>query len=264
MASSEAKTLALLLRGTERLGLALTQRQQEQFEQYYQILARWNQRVNLTSVDDYEGVQLVHFLDSLTVLLALSPFWLSSQRSAIDIGAGAGFPGLPLKIVCPGMRLALVESVTKKTAFLHEAVALLELEEVQGITARAEELGHQPQYREAFDVALARAVAELPVAVELALPFCRVGGLFIAQKKGEFQQELDAAQGAIHLLGGNLREVVPVSLPGLLSERALVVIQKVSPTPSRYPRRPGIPSKRPLFQKGQEGARELARSSSDI
>jgi 16S rRNA (guanine527-N7)-methyltransferase len=248
MAVSEEQSQALLAQGGQRLGIELTRRHLEQFEAYCSLLGQWNQRSNLTAVDDYQGVQLTHFLDSLTVLHALPSRTPPLGQRVIDIGAGAGFPGLPLKIVYPGIALVLVESAGKKTAFLQAVVATLHLSGVEVVTSRAEELAQQPAYREQFGLALARAVAELPVAVELALPFCKLGGLFVAQKKGDFRQEMEDAQYGIELLGGRLREVVPMKIEGMLSERALVVIEKVAATPARYPRRPGIPGKRPLLR----------------
>ena len=163
----------------------------------------------------------------------------------LDVGAGAGLPGLPLKILYPGLDLVLLDSTAKKTAFLRHLSARLGLEDVEVETGRAEELAHQPRYREQFDVVVSRAVAALPSLVELTLPFCRVGGTFIAQKRGQIGQEIEAAATAIGILGGELREVRRVELEGLVGH-LLVVVAKRSPTPQRYPRRPGIPWRRHL------------------
>jgi 16S rRNA (guanine527-N7)-methyltransferase len=164
----------------------------------------------------------------------------------IDVGAGAGFPGIPLKLICPATRLTLLEATGKKVTFLGHVVERLGLRRVTTIKARAEELAHDPAHREQYDLALARAVAELPVVVEYTLPFCKLGGWMVAQKGEAGAAEAWRAETAITLLGGELRRVVPVELPGLPEDRSLVLVEKVGPTPSTYPRRPGIPGKRPL------------------
>jgi 16S rRNA (guanine527-N7)-methyltransferase len=214
----------------------------EQFQHYYQELVEWNKRVNLTAIVDYEGVQVKHFLDSLSVTLALEEGRMVGGEDFrfLDVGAGAGLPGLPLKILYPGLNLVLLDSTAKKTAFLRHLAARLGLEDVEVETGRAEELAHQPRYREQFDVVVSRAVAALPSLAELTLPFCRVGGIFIAQKRGQIGQEIEDATRAIGILGGELREVKRVELEGLAGH-LLVVVAKRSPIPQRYPRRPGIP-----------------------
>ena len=225
------------------MGLTLDQGQLDLFQTYYEELADWNRRLNLTSITGFDDVQVKHFLDSLTVTLAGQP--LKDVR-VIDIGAGAGFPGLPLKIVFPDMKLVLLESRGKKAAFLEYIVEKLILADVEVIASRAEQVARLSQYRESFDIVLSRAVAPLPELVELALPFARTGGFFIAQKKGDIDAEVEEAAGAIKLLGGRLREVKTVDLKVLAGGRHLVIIEKVSPTPQAYPRRPGMPKKRPI------------------
>ena len=234
----------LLATGAKALGIRLSETQTSRFVRYYDELARWNERVNLTSITEWEAVQSRHFLDSLSAVLALSPQMLQSG-SFIDVGSGGGFPGLPLKLAFPGMRGTLLEATAKKTAFLAHLSEILELEDISVRTGRAETLAHEAEMREAFDVALARAVAEVATLAELTLPFVRVGGIVVMHKKADIADELEQAQGAIETLGGRLREVLPVTLPGL-DERALVVLEKQHPTPERYPRRPGMPAKRPL------------------
>jgi len=164
----------------------------------------------------------------------------------IDIGTGAGFPGLPLKILFPQPRLVLIEPTTKKTAFLHHIIRRLELENIEVLNNRAEEAAHLPLYREQFALALSRAVALLPTLVELTLPFCRIGGRFIAQKKGGIDQEINRAEKSIAALGGKLDQIKKVELSEFDDVRYLVIIDKIYPTPSKYPRRPGLPRRRPI------------------
>jgi 16S rRNA (guanine527-N7)-methyltransferase len=237
-----------LLEGANALGLQLTAAQQASFQIYYESLVEWNQRFNLTAITDYEQVQIRHFLDSLSCLVARETRLALSRPRArmIDIGSGAGFPGVPLKLVCPAVRLTLLEATGKKVSFLEDLIKRLSLQMVTAIKGRAEEKAHDPAHREQYDLVLARAVAELPVTVEYMLPFCKVGGWAVAQKGEAGAAEAWAAQRAISLLGGELRRVVAVELPRLPEDRSLVVVKKASPTPPTYPRRSGIPRKRPL------------------
>ncbi len=227
------------------MGITLTDGQLAQFETYYRELHQWNQRVNLTAITEYSEVQVKHFLDSLTCCLAF-PEGPPANGKIVDIGAGAGFPGLPLKLVFPDFQLMLSDSVGKKTAFLRHLLQVLQLPEVAVLTARAEQLGRAPETRERFDLVLARGVAKLPALLEYALPLCRVGGKVVAWKHGGIQPELESAQRALQLLGGRWEQIIPVALSGLTDNRILVVVEKVSPTPAEYPRRPGLPSKQPL------------------
>jgi 16S rRNA (guanine527-N7)-methyltransferase len=233
--------------GAKRLGLELNPAQLEQFASYYRELVDWNRRVNLTAITDYEDVQLKHFLDSLTVTLVWPPKIDNTDLRLIDVGTGAGLPGIPLKITFPSIKLTLLEATAKKADFLRHVTRKLGLENVKVVVGRAEEVAHQAQYREQFDLVLSRAVAALPTLVELTLPFCAIGGSFIAQKMGAIGEEVGRASRAIELLGGKLREVKKINLPDFADERYLVIIDKVSPTPAKYPRRPGIPAKRPII-----------------
>jgi 16S rRNA (guanine527-N7)-methyltransferase len=244
-----------LVDGAKALGLRLTADQQTAFQLYFEELVAWNQKFNLTAITEYEQVQIRHFLDSLSCLLAQEPRAALSRTDAraIDVGAGAGFPGIPLKLVCSKVKMTLLESTGKKVTFLQHIVDLLALPSTTAIHARAEELAHEEEHRQQYDVALARAVADLPVVVEYTLPFCRVGGWVVAQKGEAGAAEAWAAEGAIRLLGGELRRVLPVELPGLPEDRSLVIIEKAGPTPKTYPRRPGMPRKRPLQSPRDQG-----------
>ncbi len=236
-----------LVEGAGKLGIELNARQVQQFELYYRELIEWNKKCNLTAITDYSEVQVKHFLDSLTITLALPKGKVERPDfNIIDIGTGAGFPGVPLKILFPQPRLVLIESTAKKTAFLHHIIHRLELANVEVLNNRAEELAHWPSYREHFALAVSRAVAVLPTLVELTLPLCHIGGRFVAQKKGEIDQEINEAKKAIVALGGKLDQINRIELDEFDDERYLVIIDKIHPTPSKYPRRPGIPRRRPI------------------
>ena len=225
------------------VGLRLSVAQVTAMERFERELLDWNTRFNLTAVRDSNGVQVKHFLDSLTCLLALRD---SSVNRVIDVGTGAGFPGLPLKIACPAMQLTLVESVGKKADFCRHVTKTLALDGVDVVQERVEVLGQQPAYREQYDWALARAVAAMPVLAEFLLPLVRVGGRALAMKGESGPAEVQTAERAMRMLGGHLRQLVPVHLPGVAEERYLVVVDKVAATPANYPRRVGVPAKRPL------------------
>ena len=233
-----------LLHAAQQFNLTLTTDQLAAFDHYSRELIAWNQRVNLTRIVAPEEIEVKHFLDSLSVCLALPD--LSASFSLVDVGSGAGFPGLPLKIALPAIRLTLVESIGKKTAFLQHMVDLLRLPGVTVLTARAEEVGRQPPHRQQYDVAVARAVTSLPALAECTLPLVKVGGLVIVQKGQPPTDEIKAAANALGILGGRVRRVLPVAVPGLNAERRLIVIEKRRPTPKPYPRRPGLPEKKPL------------------
>tara|TARA_B100002003_G_scaffold114595_1_gene106020 strand:+ start:194 stop:913 length:720 start_codon:yes stop_codon:yes gene_type:complete len=233
--------------GARKLGVKLNSAQLKQFQIYYLELVSWNQRVNLTTITDFKEVQIKHFLDSLSVTIALNHQINDTKIRLVDIGTGAGLPGLPIKIAFPALKLILIEATAKKAAFLDHLKAKLGLNDVEIVVGRAEEIAHEIRYRKQFNIVLSRAVAPLPTLVELALPFCTMNGSFIAQKKGAIDQEIRQADKAINLLGGNLREIKRVNLNEFLDERYLIIIDKTSPTPEQYPRRSGIPAKRPLI-----------------
>jgi 16S rRNA (guanine527-N7)-methyltransferase len=222
-------------------GLTLNERQIAQFEVYAEQLQRANQQLNLTAIEDEDAIIERHFLDSLRCAVS----WGKEPLRCADIGSGAGFPGLPLKILSPAMRLTLVESVQKKATFLQQIVGMLNLTNVNILATRAEALGQDHKQRESYDLVTARAVADLAVLAEYCLPLVVVGGRFLAPKGMQIEAEVAAAESAIHQLGGRILAIETVDLP-TLHGRTLVVIEKISPTPAQYPRRVGIPTKRPL------------------
>jgi len=226
--------------------LNLTPEQLQKFEVYYRELVEWNIRVNLTSITGYEEVQITHFLDSLTVVSGLPSPQPDKQLSITDVGTGAGLPGIPLRIVLPEIRLVLLEATAKKAEFLRHITAKLELDNVEIVRGRAEEVAHDDLYREKFDMVVSRALAPMNVLAELTLPFCAIGGRLIAQKKGDISQEMNQSSRAVKYLGGEVSEVLDVTLDEFDDDRRLVIIDKVKATPSKYPRRPGIPAKKPI------------------
>ena len=225
-------------------GVELSEKQLEQFDLYLRELQEWSQKFNLTAIVEPEGIRTKHFLDSLCVVKAFPQEFV--PQSMIDIGTGAGFPGIPLKIIFPDAKLTLVESVKKKAGFCEHMVELLDMKDVMVSSARAEEIGQDPAHREQYPLVLARAVANMPILVEYLLPLAKVGGLVIMQKGSSAHREAEASRNAIRLLGGKLEEIIPVMLPGLEDERFLVVLEKVKATKAEFPRRVGIPAKAPI------------------
>jgi 16S rRNA (guanine527-N7)-methyltransferase len=225
------------------LGMTITPKQLAAFECYQQQLMEWNARMNLTAIRDEEGIRVKHFLDSLSCLQAMGE---NPPKRLIDVGTGGGFPGIPLKILMPGMQLTLVESVGKKVQFCQHVVDTLKLENVLVVQSRAEEVGQSKEHREQYDWAVARAVAGLPTLVEYLLPLVKVKGSILAQKGHSGPMEAHQAEKAMRLLGGHLRQLHHLTLPGVVEERYLIVVDKVAATPAKYPRRVGIPLKEPL------------------
>ena len=228
----------------EIIGLQLTPSQVTAFQVYETELMTWNAQFNLTAIRDVEGIRTKHFLDSLTCLKVMDMQKL--PESLVDIGTGAGFPGIPLKIILPRLKLALVESVHKKAHFCEHMVEKLGLRDVQVLSERAEDVGRMTGQRQAYDMAVARAVAPMPVLVEYLLPLVRLGGVVVMQKGDNAHAEAQAANKAIEILGGRLKQIIPVLLPGVVEERFLVVVDKVAMTSQEYPRKAGTPSKHPL------------------
>jgi len=225
------------------LGQRLTTRQLDQFGIFQRELLEWNRRVNLTAITEGPAIQVQHFLDSLSCWMAMKD---APGTRVVDVGTGAGFPGLPLKILEPSLRLTLIEATGKKVAFCRHLVERLGLQGVQVVQARAEAAGQDPAHRESYDWSLARAVASLPVLLEYLLPLTRLGGQVLAQKGEDAPSQAQSAEHAMALLGGELARVIPVDLPGVAETRYLVVVRKVASTPAQFPRPPAIPANRPL------------------
>ncbi|HLA87644.1 MAG TPA: 16S rRNA (guanine(527)-N(7))-methyltransferase RsmG [Anaerolineales bacterium] len=210
---------------------------------YERELLDWNQKFNLTAIRDVESIRTKHFLDSFSCVQA----WKANPPlRLVDVGTGAGFPGLPLKIIYPNMHVTLVESVGKKAMFCQHIVSKLGLEGVEVINARAEEVGQNPAHRESYDWGVARAVANLNVLSEYLLPLVKVGGIFLAQKGESGPAEAQSAEKAMKILGGKLKQLIPVNLPGVADDRYLVLVDKVAATPPKYPRTAGMAAKMPL------------------
>jgi len=239
--------------GSARLGIPLSPAQVAAFETYTEELLAWNQQFNLTAITDPEQVEVRHYLDSLALIPALAtldgvsvPQFLTRNPRTVDVGAGTGFPGLALRIVWPRLRLVLVEATAKKVRFMEHMTARLGITDAQLVHGRAEELALREPHRAAYDLVVARAVAALPTLVEYLLPLAKRGGRVVAYKGTAAHEEALAAEQAIHLLGGQLRKLIPVEVPGLAETRVLVVIDKVRQTPEGYPRGRGLARKHPI------------------
>ena len=224
-------------------GIQLSPQQEAQLQRHADELASWNQRVNLTGIREPQQVRVRHFLDSLSVAAYLP---LHEGMRLIDVGTGAGFPGLPLHILCPGTRLTLLDATAKKLRFLEHLIEVLQLTKVRTLHARAEQAGQMPAERAAYDLVLARSVARMPALAEFLLPLARVGGQCVAMKGGGAEQEARSAARAIGLLGGRLNRIETLQLPGVAQQHHLIILDKVAPTPRAWPRQPGTPARRPL------------------
>ena len=225
------------------LGITLTSRQQEQFVQFYELLVEWNKVMNLTGITEYEEVNEKHFVDSLSLVQAID---INKIETVIDVGTGAGFPGIPLKIAFPHLKIVLLDSLNKRINFLNTVISELGLTEITTIHGRAEDYAKQADYREKFDLCVSRAVANLSTLSEYCLPYVKTGGMFIPYKSGEIDDEVQQAKKAIHTLGGKLDEVIKFQLPGTEINRSFVKIHKIQNTAKRYPRKAGMPAKEPL------------------
>ena len=231
-------------RGLFELGITLSEEQKTQFLQYYELLVEWNSFMNLTGITDYEEVMLKHYLDSLVLKLPITGD--NSRLRLIDVGTGAGFPGLPLKIAYPDTEVVLFDSLNKRIKFLDEVISQLSLKGVTTIHGRAEDGGRNPKLREQFDVSVSRAVADLAVLSEYNLPFVKIGGYFVAYKSGDVDAEVEKSKKAVSILGGVIEKVDKFTLPETDIERSLVYIKKIKSTGKKYPRKAGLPSKEPL------------------
>ena len=225
------------------LGITLTSRQQEQFVQFYELLVEWNKVMNLTGITEYEEVNEKHFVDSLSLVQAID---INKVETVIDVGTGAGFPGIPLKIAFPHLKIVLLDSLNKRINFLNTVIGEIGLTEIITIHGRAEDYAKQADYREKFDLCVSRAVANLSTLSEYCLPYVKTGGMFIPYKSGEIDDEVQQAKKAIHILGGKLDEVIKFQLPDTEINRSFVKINKVQNTSKKYPRKAGLPTKEPL------------------
>ena len=229
--------------GLEELGITLSSDQRQQFDRYYELLVEWNKVMNLTGITDYDEVNLKHFIDSLTVVKIID---MNSVKKVIDVGTGAGFPGIPLKIAFPELEIVLLDSLNKRVKFLNEVIGELGLKKITAIHGRAEDIAKNKSYREQFDLCVSRAVANLSTLCEYSLPFLWISGSFVSYK-GEFSEnEIQQAERAVKVLGGKISETKKFKLPGTDMGRSLIKIDKVNKTPSKYPRKAGLPAKEPI------------------
>lgn len=233
----------ILEKKAESLSIVLDDKQIRQFEQYYHILVEWNKVMNLTAITEYEEVVEKHFIDSLSIVKVMD---LTTIDTVIDIGTGAGFPGIPLKIAFPHLKVTLLDSLNKRIKFLNKVIEELELDNIEAIHGRAEDYAKQPKYREQYDLCVSRAVANLATLSEYCLPYVKVDGLFVPYKSGEIDDELNNSKRAVEILGGKIEDVVKFQLPETDIGRSFVKIHKTKETKKKYPRKAGMPSKEPL------------------
>lgn len=227
----------------ETLGIRLTDVQKRQFDRYYELLIEWNRVMNLTGITEYDEVNLKHFTDSLTIVRIKN---MENVSTLIDVGTGAGFPGIPIKIAFPHIKVTLLDSLNKRIKFLNQVVEELDLEDVVTLHGRAEDYAKKEEYREQFDLCASRAVANLSTLSEYCLPFIKKGGCFVSYKSADSDEEIQQSEKALDILGGKIEKVDKFVLPGSDMGRALVMIEKVKNTPRKYPRKAGVPSKEPL------------------
>ena len=243
MNSKEEFAGKILQKGAESFGIQLTNQQVDQFFEYYRLLVQWNEFMNLTAITEMEEVMEKHFVDSLALSKAAE---VGKIENLIDVGTGAGFPGIPLKIAYPHLRVVLLDSLNKRVKFLSTVIETLGLTNIQAVHGRAEDAARQKDYREQFDAAVSRAVANMASLSEYCLPFIKVGGVFVPYKSGNIEEELKDAGKAVKTLGGTIRRVEKFQLPDTDIERSLVLIEKTERTDKRYPRKAGLPSKEPI------------------
>lgn len=227
----------------DRLQIETNENMLEQFDLFYHLLVEWNKVMNLTGITEYEEVVEKHFADSLSLARFLD---LNKIHTVIDVGTGAGFPGIPLKIAFPHLKVVLLDSLNKRINFLNEVIAKLDLKEIHTIHGRAEEYARKPEYREQFDLCVSRAVANLSVLSEYSIPYIRIGGIFIPYKSGDIDEEVAASRKAVDILGGQIDHVEKFQLPDTDIHRSFVFINKIKNTQKKYPRKAGTPAKEPL------------------
>ncbi len=225
------------------MGIQLSERQYQQFNNYFELLIEWNKVMNLTGITEYEEVNEKHFVDSLSIVKAVD---IGSIETVMDVGTGAGFPGIPLKIAFPHLKVTLLDSLNKRIHFLNAVIDRLELKDIYTIHGRAEDYAKQETYREQYDVCVSRAVANLATLSEYCLPYVKIGGMFIPYKSGDIDDEIVDSEKAVKILGGKLLKVEKFELPGTDIGRSLVQIEKVKNTGNKYPRKAGMPSKEPI------------------
>ena len=228
----------------KEIGIVLTDNQKKQFIRFYELLVEWNKVMNLTGITEYEEVNEKHFVDSVSLVKAID---INKVETVIDVGTGAGFPGIPLKIVFPHLKMVLLDSLNKRIQFLNTVIDELGLSDIQTIHGRAEDFAKKPEYRETFDLCVSRAVANLATLSEYCLPYVQNEGYFIPYKSGEIDQEVEQAKKAIYLLGGKTDEIIKFQLPGSEIGRSFVKIKKIQNTSKKYPRKAGLPVKEPLI-----------------
>lgn len=231
-----------LINYAKELHINLNKNKSEQFISYYNLLIEWNKKINLTSITDYKEVVIKHFIDSLSIV---DIFDMNGEYSLVDVGSGAGFPGIPLKIVFPSLKVTLIDSLGKRVRFLEQVIDKLNLKNINAIHTRAEEFGNS-KYRESYDICVTRAVADLSVISEYCLPLVKTDGYFFPYKSGNIKEELYNSEIAIEELGGTVDDISIFQLPNTDIERSIIKIYKETPTPKKYPRRNGLPSKKPL------------------
>ncbi len=232
-----------LEQAAEAYGISLTSHQRGQLGMYYRLLMEWNQKMNLTAITEPHEVAVKHMIDSLS---AFDEDDFPENAAIIDVGTGAGFPGIPLKIFRPDLRLTLLDSLNKRISFLQAVVDALQLEQAVCVHGRAEEAARKKEYREHYDIAVSRAVARLSVLSEYCLPFVKKGGVFLALKGMKYQEEMEEAEKAVKILGGGEMKARSVHLPGLEDKRAVISVRKLSATPKTYPRKAGTPERNPI------------------
>lgn len=235
--------LDFLKKDLEELNISLDEKQLCQFMSYYELLIEWNQVMNLTAITDFNEVCKKHFVDSLSIVKA---FHAKQSISVLDIGTGAGFPGIPLKIAFPDLKITLLDSLNKRVVFLKNVIENLKLSEIEVIHGRAEDYAKEKEYREQFDLCVSRAVANLSTLSEYCIPYVKVGGYFISYKSEKLAEEIKTAEKAIGILGGIIENQVEFQIPGSDIYRNLLVIYKQKETPANYPRKAGVPSKKPI------------------